>query len=187
MKYLKAFESYDEVPDIAREVFEIWTRIADRGCSIPVFNLKLDWDQLDFLDSPDSHVRTYSAEATDEDGLDWQVEMDVVDGHFREINYDYLELADSSSKKFDAMILNMVKSLDPSAKYEGIKINGDNRWIIKTKIDWTDFVNLFDTKEREDKEDLGYELKFRYELIDGDDTLDVYYRKPKNSPGYFSL
>jgi hypothetical protein len=142
MKYLKNFKSLlendDKLDDLTRDIFDVWETYKFRGPGIKFISDELlneiDWEMGDYLDSPDPHVKVYSAEGFSEDGLEFQAEYMVIDSHIKELDLDNLEIANDEA-------LNKIL-------YREIELNGHSiRQLpgntIQTSAEWEDFLKMF--------------------------------------------
>jgi len=116
MKYVKKFESYNigDLPDSAKDMFDLWNDIVFDSYKIIDDPKDLDWDKTDIIERHDHQVE-WAAEAYDEDDFLWYVTIDVMDGHFEEVNYDSLELESDSVGKMVNLVFDKVREIDPSA------------------------------------------------------------------------
>lgn len=190
MKHLKFFESYnqnDGLTPSAREIFDIWNVIIDKGYAIEKFDINMDWEMGEELDRPDDHVVTYSVNAIDSDGIEWETSEDYVDGHGDGPNFEYIELSFDGEKTMEKKVLDIIKEADPHAIMERMEIDSRRKLVIKTSLEWNEFVGLFKKIEKNQDDQFECELKLMYESLDGGNHLDLYYRRSKGSIGYFSL
>lgn len=194
MKYVKTFESYNvgDVPDSARDMFNLWTHIVFDSYKIINDPMDLNWDKIDIIERHDHHVE-WSAEASDEDDFLWYVNIDVMDGHFEEVNYDSLELESDSVGKMVNQVFDKVREIDSSAVNRKLEI-GTERFgkkitvkkdSIRTNIYWEEFTNLFEKVYP--SSDINYKLGFTFKLLGGEQTIMIYYVKLNGKQGFWSL
>ena len=194
MKYVKKFESYNvgDLPDSAKEMFDLWNDIVFDSYKIIDDPKDLDWDKTDIIERHDHQVE-WSAEAYDEDDFLWYVTIDVMDGHFEEVNYDSLELESDSVGKMVNQVFDKVREIDPSAVNRKVEIEkerfGKNitvkRDSIRTNISWEEFTNLFEKDYPQG--DTDYKLGFTFKLLGGEQTIMIYYVKLIGKQGFWSL
>lgn len=176
MKYIKTFESYDDLnlPPVALDIFDIWNKIGFTSYYPESFPTDLDWEIGDEIDQPDDHVVTYAAGATDDLGLNWSTSIDIIDGGVgREVNYDYIELEyESILKIIEEYIIPEVKKLDPKAEF----IRSED--YIKTIITWENFVSLF-PKVEDDADKEGTRIRITFTSSNGKDQKIVHFKAIK--------
>ena len=194
MKYVKKFESYNvgDLPDSAKDMFDLWNDIVFDSYKIIDDPKDLDWDKTDIIERHDHQVE-WAAEAYDEDDFLWYVTIDVMDGHFEEVNYDSLELESDSVGKMVNQVFDKVREIDPSAVNRKVEIEkerfGKNitvkRDSIRTNISWEEFTNLFEKDYPQG--DTDYKLGFTFKLLGGEQMIMIYYVKLTGKQGFWAL
>jgi hypothetical protein len=190
MKHLKTFISLFENDDLghsAREIFDVWEVYKLRGPGIRHISdehlKEIDWERGDYLDSPDSHVKVYSAEGFDKSGLEFQAEYMEIDGHIIELDLDNLEIANSES--LDQTIYDKIESnghiVKRTKKFNTLETSAELEDIIKTfKGASTDYLPkdgmmVVDGKEYE------VDLMLNWPIAKLSDDTKEYWRIPKTS------
>jgi len=195
MKHVKTFESYNgeaDIPDSAKDMFDLWTDIVFDSYRIVHHFQKLDWEKTDIIDRHDHQVE-WAAEAYDEDDFLWYVAIDVFDGHFEEVNYDSLELEPDSVSKMVNQVFDKVRGIDPSAVNRKVETEKESfgkkitvkKDSIRTNISWQEFTDLFEKVYPQN--DTDYKLGFTFKLLGGDETKIIYYVKLTGKEGFWSL
>lgn len=194
MKYVKKFESYNvgDLPDSAKDMFDLWNDIVFDSYKIIDDPKDLDWDKTDIIERHDHQVE-WAAEAYDEDDFLWYVTIDVMDGHFEEVNYDSLELESDSVGKMVNQVFDKVREIDPSAVNRKVEMEmerfGKNITIkkdsIRTNISWEEFTNLFEKVYPQG--DIDYKLGFTFKLLGGEQMIMIYYVKLTGKQGFWAL
>jgi len=194
MKYVKKFESYNigDLPDSAKDMFDLWNDIVFDSYKIIDDPKDLDWDKTDIIERHDHQVE-WAAEAYDEDDFLWYVTIDVMDGHFEEVNYDSLELESDSVGKMVNLVFDKVREIDPSAVNRKVEMEMERfgkkitikKDSIRTNISWEEFTNLFEKVYPQG--DIDYKLGFTFKLLGGEQTIMIYYVKLTGKQGFWSL
>ena len=194
MKYVKKFESYNvgDLPDSAKDMFDLWNDIVFDSYKIIDDPKDLDWDKTDIIERHDHQVE-WAAEAYDEDDFLWYVTIDVMDGHFEEVNYDSLELESDSVGKMVNQVFDKVREIDSSAVNRKVEMEresfGKNITVkkdsIRTNISWQEFTGLFEKVYPQ--ADTDYKLGFTFKLLGGEQTIMIYYVKLTGKQGFWSL
>ena len=194
MKYVKKFESYNvgDLPDSAKDMFDLWNDIVFDSYKIIDDPKDLDWDKTDIIERHDHQVE-WAAEAYDEDDFLWYVTIDVMDGHFEEVNYDSLELESDSVGKMVNQVFDKVREIDPSAVNRKVEVEMERfgkkitikKDSIRTNISWEEFTNLFEKVYPQG--DIDYKLGFTFKLLGGEQTIMIYYVKLTGKQGFWSL
>ncbi len=194
MKYVKKFESYNvgDLPDSAKDMFDLWNDIVFDSYKIIDDPKDLDWDKTDIIERHDHQVE-WAAEAYDEDDFLWYVTIDVMDGHFEEVNYDSLELESDSVGKMVNQVFDKVREIDPSAVNRKVEMEMERfgkkitikKDSIRTNISWEEFTNLFEKVYPQG--DIDYKLGFTFKLLGGEQTIMIYYVKLTGKQGFWSL
>ena len=194
MKYVKKFESYNigDLPDSAKDMFDLWNDIVFDSYKIIDDPKDLDWDKTYIIERHDHQVE-WAAEAYDEDDFLWYVTIDVMDGHFEEVNYDSLELESDSVGKMVNQVFDKVREIDPSAVNRKVEMEmerfGKNITIkkdsIRTNISWEEFTNLFEKVYPQG--DIDYKLGFTFKLLGGEQMIMIYYVKLTGKQGFWAL
>ena len=194
MKYVKKFESYNvgDLPDSAKDMFDLWNDIVFDSYKIIDDPKDLDWDKTDIIERHDHQVE-WAAEAYDEDDFLWYVTIDVMDGHFEEVNYDSLELESDSVGKMVNQVFDKVREIDPSAVNRKVEMEIE-RFVkkinikkdsIRTNISWEEFTNLFEKVYPQG--DIDYKLGFTFKLLGGEQMIMIYYVKLTGKQGFWAL
>lgn len=194
MKYVKKFESYNvgDLPDSAKDMFDLWNDIVFDSYKIIDDPKDLDWDKTDIIERHDHQVE-WAAEAYDEDDFLWYVTIDVMDGHFEEVNYDSLELESDSVGKMVNLVFDKVREIDPSAVNRKVEMEMERfgkkitikKDSIRTNISWEEFTNLFEKVYPQG--DIDYKLGFTFKLLGGEQMIMIYYVKLTGKQGFWSL
>lgn len=142
MKYLKNFKSLFESDDpghSARDIFDIWEVYKVRGPGIghtsEEYLKKIDWEMGDHLDTPDHHVKVYSADGFHEDGTEFQAEYMVIDDNITELDLDNLEIV--NSERFEQTIYDKIESDGHIVK------RAKNFNTLETSAEWDDIIGMF--------------------------------------------
>ena len=180
MKYVKKFESYNigDLPDSAKDMFDLWNDIVFDSYKIIDDPKDLDWDKTDIIERHDHQVE-WAAEAYDEDDFLWYVTIDVMDGHFEEVNYDSLELESDSVGKMVNQVFDKVREIDPSAVNRKVEMEMERfgkkitikKDSIRTNISWEEFTNLFEKVYPQG--DIDYKLGFTFKLLGGEQMIMI--------------
>ena len=194
MKYVKKFESYNvgDLPDSAKDMFDLWNDIVFDSYKIIDDPKDLDWDKTDIIERHDHQVE-WAAEAYDEDDFLWYVTIDVMDGHFEEVNYDSLELESDSVGKMVNQVFDKVREIDPSAVNRKVEMEMERfgkkitikKDSIRTNISWEEFTNLFEKVYPQG--DIDYKLGFTFKLLGGEQMIMIYYVKLTGKQGFWAL
>ena len=194
MKYVKKFESYNigDLPDSAKDMFDLWNDIVFDSYKIIDDPKDLDWDKTDIIERHDHQVE-WAAEAYDEDDFLWYVTIDVMDGHFEEVNYDSLELESDSVGKMVNQVFDKVREIDPSALNRKVEMEMERfgkkitikKDSIRTNISWEEFTNLFEKVYPQG--DIDYKLGFTFKLLGGEQMIMIYYVKLTGKQGFWAL
>ena len=194
MKYVKKFESYNvgDLPDSAKDMFDLWNDIVFDSYKIIDDPKDLDWDKTDIIERHDHQVE-WAAEAYDEDDFLWYVTIDVMDGHFEEVNYDSLELESDSVGKMVNLVFDKVREIDPSAVNRKVEMEMERfgkkitikKDSIRTNISWEEFTNLFEKVYPQG--DIDYKLGFTFKLLGGEQMIMIYYVKLTGKQGFWAL
>lgn len=146
MKFIKPFSIFEtervEVPDETRDLFSIWTYLEVRGPIVINMDQRymeiLDWERGEVLDEPDDHVKTYSTEAQDDNGITWSATIDVVDEYLDgDIDKSSIEIMDGESFFTD--------QIKKAFADKGFRLIPENQFETRMKTDaqWEEVVDIF--------------------------------------------
>ncbi len=98
----------------------------------------LDWERGEVLDEPDDHVKTYSTEAQDDNGITWSATIDVVDEYLDgDIDTSSIEIMDGESFFTD--------QIKKAFADKGFRLIPENQFETRMKTDaqWEEVVDIF--------------------------------------------